>query len=1079
MQKLLETTRLLTLTGAGGCGKTRLALQTAAQVASEFGDGVYWCDLASLSDPSYVAQTVARVLGSAEQPDRSALEAVIESIGTQQMLLILDNCEHVLEACAALASATLAACPHVKILATSQQSFGLPQEYAWQVPPLALPNANGSLDALSQCDAIRLFIARAAEAFPGFALDEKNAPLVAAICQRLDGLPLAIELAAARVKVLSPAQIVERLDDSFQLLTRGRFDTLPRHQTLRATMDWSYQLLSEDEQVLLRSLSVFAGSFTLDMVEATCAEKDEGGKMRAEVGERHTFNQVLDVLSDLVDKSLVSIHSHDTEGAARFRLLETVRQYAREKLEVSGEAAAIRTRLLEWAVHFAEEMQPRLAGPKVGATLARLALEEDNLRAALQWVRMGRDVERGLRLAAALWDYWLNRGALTEGRRWLEELLAMEPAQGTVSPTVRAKALYAAARLAFRQSDPARANTLAEASLNAAREVNDPAALATPLNLLAILATERGELARAATMHEQALAIHRQMNDLNRAGSSLINLGIIERRRGELKRAASLYQEALTIKRQFGDTSLIALTLLNLGENAVWQGDYPRAAALLEESLMLYRELGNRTQIATALNNLSAAVRYQGDRARARALLEQALALHQEVGDKLRVNVVRINLGDLARDEGDWVRAQSIYADALAQLRQVVDPATSARAGDPWSVALALYSLGLVSSHLRDDTQALTLYTESLRLYHSVGFLVGIGMIEVLEALCEIYSSRGDWVRAARALHVAATRRAASGAPIPPPDRRRYEETMQFLRSALGAAAYAAMESDARTLTIEQVVAEVLGEPRALRGAAPVTVQPPALRVFALGATRVVVGKRVLHPADWKYTKSKELFFYFLANPPTTKAQIGLDLWPDASPDQLRNILHRVMHYMRKALGHPQWILFDEDTYTFDRHINFWCDLNEFEARLKEAQSLLKSGLPPAARPRAIERLEAAAQLWRGDFLEDMDAGEWAIFRRENLRQSFLQALLDLGQLYLAEARYADAVEAFQRALSLDNYLEVAHRELMRAYARQGDAARAVRHFNEWRHLMREELSAEPSAETLLLYDRLRRGDDV
>jgi len=275
-------------------------------------------------------------------------------------------------------------------------------------------------------------------------------------------------------------------------------------------------------------------------------------------------------------------------------------------------------------------------------------------------------------------------------------------------------------------------------------------------------------------------------------------------------------------------------------------------------------------------------------------------------------------------------------------------------------------------------------------------------------------------------------------------------------------------------------VAQLVERARANRAALAVPDLPGGTERGRHGVVRVVVGARALTPADWKYTKSKELFFYLLSNPPATKAQIGLDLWQDASPSQLRNIFHRALHYLRKALGHSEWIRFEDDAYTFDRRRAYWCDLHEFENELKTAQSLLKAGLPTTnLRPRAIESLEAAARLWRGDFLEDMDAGEWAIFRRENLRQSYLQGLLDLAQLYHADARYTDAIATLQRALSLDNYLEVAHRELMRAYARQGDAARAVRHFNELRRLMREELDAEPSAETLLLNERLKRGDDI
>jgi len=279
------------------------------------------------------------------------------------------------------------------------------------------------------------------------------------------------------------------------------------------------------------------------------------------------------------------------------------------------------------------------------------------------------------------------------------------------------------------------------------------------------------------------------------------------------------------------------------------------------------------------------------------------------------------------------------------------------------------------------------------------------------------------------------------------------------------------------------VVAEALGtsepepvlEPLAAVGPAP----EPDLRVYALGPTRVIVGARTLASTDWTYAKSRELCFYFLAQPPATKAQIGLDLWPDASEEQLRSQFHRALHHLRKALGHHEWIRFTSGTYTFNRAAPYWCDLHVFEAHLREAQALLRAGLPPVERARAVAYLEEATQLWRGDFLADLDAGEWAVFRREELRQAFLQALLDLGQLHFADARYAAAAACYRRLLVHDNYLELAHRELMRCYARQGELGQALRHYQALRQLLRDELGADPSAETTLLYERLRRGDDV
>ncbi|MCI0398607.1 MAG: tetratricopeptide repeat protein [Chloroflexi bacterium] len=1034
IQELLETSRLLTLTGPGGGGKTRLALQAAADLGGLFRDGVSWCDLASLADEAYVPQAVATAVHVAEEAGRSPADTLAEALRPRQALLVWDNCEHVLGACATLAHALLAACPEIKILVTSLQPLGLPLEKVWTVPPLAIE------------EAVTLFVDRAAEVLPSFTLDATNEAAVRTICRRLDGLPLAIELAAARVKMLAPAQIVGRLDDAFRLLTRGTVATLPRHQTLRATMEWSYHFLSEPEQRLFRRLSVFAGSFTLEMVEAICGEGLE------EPG-------VLDLLTDLADKSLVSILRQERETVARYRLLETVRQYAREKLEASGETAEIRTHLLEWCTTFVEQAEPKLAGPEAALWLARLEVEQDNLRAALQWVRTGRAVETGLRLAGSAWFFWLSHGHLTEGRNWLEELLALEAnlPDSPVSPSVRAKALYAAAVLAFRQGDQKRAATLAEASANLLRAPEDRARLGVSLNLLGILATEQGDLARATAIHEESLALYRSLGDSVRASSILVNLGIIARQQGEYRRAIALYEEALTLKRQLGDTIYVAPLLNNLGEVAFLQGEYPRAAALLDESLLLYRDLGSQNGVALVLNALGVLARHQQNPAQAKALLEESVALHQQTGQKVRVAIGRLNLGDLARDEGEWARAQTIYADSLARLQE---------AGEKWGCALAVYSLGLVSLHQQDDSQAAAQLRESLALYRTVGYT--LGMVEGLEALAGLLARQGEPERAARWLGTAEAGRQAMGTPIPLIDREQHEQLIARVQAALDREALAAAWAEGRATGLAEAVAEALGRPEA----AVAEPAGPVLQIFALGPARVVVGGRALAAPDWTYTKSKELLFYLLSHPPVTKGQIGVDLWPEASAGQLRNIFHRAIYYLRQALGYPGWVVFADNIYTFQPDVPFRYDVQLFDEELRRAKTT-------QARPEKIAALETAVALWRGDFLEDLDAGEWAIIRREELRRLFLKALADLGQLYFAEARYEKAAETYQQILAHDNYLELAHRELLRCYTRQGETGQALRHYQQLRQLLRDEMQAAPSPETTFLYERIQRGDDV
>jgi non-specific serine/threonine protein kinase len=1060
IRRLLASNRLLTLTGPGGCGKTRLALQVAHELAAGFDDDVGWCDLAALSDPADVPQVIAAALNIREYSDRSLLESLQDALQSRHTLIVLDNCEHVLTACASLAGVLLQACPHVTLVTTSLQPLGLPQETVWLVPPMSLPEAPAAIDAaalatLNESDAIRLFIDRACEVFSPFDLTASNAATIVAICHRLDGLPLPIELAAARVKMLTVEQIAARLDDAFRLLTRGGTGVLPRHQTLRATLDWTYQFLDDVEQALLRRLSIFAGSFTLEMAEAICRDAIE-------------LPSILDRLASLVDKSFVMLLPRDAQRAARYRLLEPIRQYARERLEVAHEAADLHVRHLTWCLALAEG--PAKSGPDQAAWLARLELDQDNLRAALMWARASGDAEQGLRLASGLWTYWLSRGRFTEGRRWLEELLAIDASlvDGRASAATRARALFHASALALRQGDFAHAGRLAEASLQLQRALDDKVGISSALNVLAIGATERGEYDRAMQLHEEALALRRTLGDLTGVSSSLINLGVIARRRGDYGRAVALYDEALSIKRQSGDKVNAALALSNLSEIAVFQGNYARAVALAEESLALYRQIDNRNGEAVALNNLAAALRQQGDLARAEMLVTQSIDLLTTLGETARAALGRTNLGDIARDRGELDQAWDIYQACLAIFRET---------GDQWSAALTLHALGSIASAQNDDPRAEVLYRESLDLYRAVRYR--LGMVEALEAMAEVRAQRGDAARAARWMAVCEAQRSSMSAPVLATDRPHYAEAVRRARAALGDSAWTFTRMQARDLTLEQAVTEALSEEAPATSA--VAAPKPDLQIYALGATRVIAGDRTLTSADWTYTKSKEMLFYLLIQPPVTKEQIGLDLWPDASEHQLRNIFHRAVHYLRQALGRPDWIVFAGGLYTFNRELPYWCDVPVFDDHVKQAHAIGRLEAMPSSthRARAIDHLTAAVQLWRGDFLEDLDAGEWAIFKREELRRNYIQALIDLGALHFAEAQYDRAAAVYRRLLALDTYLELAHRELMRCFVRQGEVGHALQHYQHLRDTLRRELQAEPSPETVMLYERLKRGEQV
>lgn len=1043
VRELLAVANLLTLTGLGGSGKTRLALQTATDLACDFSDNIYWCDFTSLSDPNYAPPAVANILGVAEQRERSATDVVIEFIHARRVLLVFDNCEHLRDACALLAAAILAECPNAKILATSLQPLGLPQEKIYPVPPLALPPADPDLDAWSQSDAMQLFIARASEANLDFALTAENAPTIAAICRRLDGLPLAIELAAARVKLLTVEQIAVRLDDAFQLLTRGKADALARHQTLRATMDWAFSFLSEPEQKLLRRLAVFAGTFTLEMVETIC--DDESANV-----------SVLDRLTDLVEKSFVIRLPHG-DTVARYHLLETIRQYAREKLNASGEAAELRTRALIWFADEAERIKPQLTTDQQAGWLDQLEAELDNFRAALRWACTSRNIEPGLRLANALGRLWMTRDHLTEGRAWLEELLRLDSIQAA-SAASRAEALFLSGRIGVRQWDAHHGARRGDEALKLFRALGDKAGIARTLNLVALVAQDEHRYADAIAHYEQALVLNRELNDSREIGVTLTNLGLAYEAQGDLARATQLWTQVVALQPRLSEPARVALG--NLADMAILRGDYAQARIYLDDCLAAARAVGNRNSMVGVWCSYGEVERNCDHLAQAEKYFSDALKLSQELGFIGKCGVAACGLGDVARMHGEKVQARAWYERGLAEYRR------------------AEYDLGM--AHATARLASLDGDTARMRdaLQHAYEARATLTFVNVLEQLASLVASQGKHRRAAHWLAFAALQREKRGAVVPPAERAQYDDTLRMLRTTLGDTRFAEIQAAASAATLDQIAAEALEQ----------TIAPPMpakkieleLRVYMLGSPSVCVGERTLVSSDWKYAKARELFFYLLANPPVTKAQIGLDLWPEASPEQLRNIFHRAMYYCRQAIAHPEWIQFVDGEYLFDRRANFWCDWHEFESLLDQAHVLGQTGIPsPATRAKTIDVLRHATELWRGDFLANLDAGEWVIFKREALRQQFLQALLDLGALYLADAQYANAVAAFQRALAFDNYLEVAHRELMRCFARQGEVAQALRHFDELRHLMRAEFNAEPSAETMLLYDRLRRSDDV
>jgi predicted ATPase len=581
---------------------------------------------------------------------------LLDYLRSKKILLVIDNCEHLIGACAQIVENLLRACPDLRVLATSRERLGIGGETAWRVPSLSLPDfgSRPPIESLRQYEAVRLFIDRATSAVPGFMVTDQNAPEVAQICHRLDGIPLAIELAAARVKALSVEQIVERLDDRLRLLTGGSRTALPRHQTLRATMDWSYELLNEAEKVLLRRLSAFAGGWTLPAAEVVCTD----GIHRSEV---------VDLLTHLVDKSLVVVEERGKE--VRYKLLEMVRQYGREKLIEAEEESILSRRHREWYLGLAERAEPELWGRDQVMWLDQLEAEHDNLRAALGWSLESGEIEVGLQLAGALWRFWFIRGYLSEGRRRLEKALSHS---SVASASVRAKALTGAGGLAWRQGDYRRAEALLEEGLTLFRELGYKRGIALSLRLLGHIALDQSDYERATVLGAESLALRRELGHKGDVARSLSFLGVVALRQCDYDLARALIEECLDLLRELGIKGNIAWSLKDLGLIARNQKDHSRAAVLLEESLDLFRGLGDKQGISQCLEVLGGVAVAQGQQERAAVLYKESLALCRELGDKWNIAQCLEGLARVAETEGQSERAAQLFSAAEA-LREALD----------------------------------------------------------------------------------------------------------------------------------------------------------------------------------------------------------------------------------------------------------------------------------------------------------------------------------------------------------------------------------------------------------------------
>jgi predicted ATPase/DNA-binding CsgD family transcriptional regulator/Tfp pilus assembly protein PilF len=694
VKRLLSTSRLLTLTGPGGSGKTRLALQAASQVVGEYPNGVYFVNLAPITNPRLVVFAIAQTLDVKEASGQPLLETLKAYPQSKEMLLLLDNFEQVLGAASTMVDLLVSA-PDLKVLVTSRESLHVQGEQLYSVPPLDLPDATQKvpIEELSHNEAVALFVERARSAKYDFELSKENAPTVAQICRRLDGLPLAIELAAARIRVLTPQAMLSRLESRLDLLTGGAHDLPTRHQTLRGTVDWSYNLLGDGEKQLFKRMSVFLGGGTLEDVEDVC-----NYDRKLQVG-------VLDGVQSLVNKSLMQ-RREGREGEPRFVMLETIHEYAGERLRESGEADAVHRAHALYFMRLAEEAKPHLLEATQQEWLDRLEWEHDNIRTALQWVRQRgasdsaqdaeqdgkQNIEVGLRIGAAIWRFWQVRGYLSEGREQLHQLLSLAERFDCCAQW-KASAMNGEGVLAQMLGDFATAQVLFQGALDAASDVGDDKSVADSLNGLGILAEEQYDVVTARGLYEQSLDIRRQIGDRWGMAASLHNLGSLAASEGDYAAARTLYEQSLTLHRETGNRASTSLNLTSLAHLAHSEGDYAAARALYEQSLAIEKEIGHKRGVGGTLNNLGKVALSEEDYTTARALFEQSLAIEREIGYKAGIAASLLSLASLAHSERDYATARALYRDSLESFR-----GTGRTRGIVWSLA-GLGEINVESGH--------------------------------------------------------------------------------------------------------------------------------------------------------------------------------------------------------------------------------------------------------------------------------------------------------------------------------------------------------------------------------------------
>jgi predicted ATPase/DNA-binding CsgD family transcriptional regulator len=863
VHRLLDESRVVTLTGAGGCGKTRLALQVAADSLDSYPDGVWWVDLAPLTDPALVAHGVMEALSVQEDPTRDTLDRVTGHLGDQQALVALDNCEHLLDAATQVAEALVSRCPNLTVLATSRETLNLSGEAAWRVPPLSLPGSDAavpSLPSLSRYDAMRLFIDRAKKARPNFSVTDDTAPAVVQICHRLDGIPLAIELAAARVRVLSPDRIAAELDDRFRLLTGGARTVVPRQQTLEASVRWSHDLLSDDERMLFRRLSVFAGGFTLDSAEAVCG------------GDGMDALAILDVLTHLVDKSLIVVDDLDAE--IRYRLLETIRQYGGERLLEAGETEAARARHVEFFTAFVERMEAEVEQRPQAGALDILETEHDNIRAALEWATSTPNAEAALRMSAALALFWHHHAHYREALASYDHALALD----SQPSSRRAKAAWGNAYVSQYAGDFGRAFAAASEAEVIAREVGDSSVTARGLNVRGLLEAYM-DIATGTVTLQESIDLARQAGDewcLADSLQLLASAWLFQERHDESR---SLLDEAAALADRMGNRYFIAWHGALIAVGCLHRGQLDEADRWAQLGLTASTEVGEPSSYANAMAYRTLVLLAQGRLDEARGLVERSAGYLRRSHGLFVDESLESSHGVVAMFEGDLAAARSYLTAAVESARASgaafvtgvmlgleaggalldgdVAAARSAaeeagaigeHLGNPWLVAGGKAILARAAKTEGDHDQAEDLAHSALRVQAEHRFVLDV--VDTVETLAGLAAVRESFAEAARLFGAAEALRDETGYRRHPGWRATCNAEVALARTALGDEAFEASFAEGRSLSMDDAVAyasRARGErKRPSAGWESLTpTEVDVVRLAAQGLTNPEIGERL------------------------------------------------------------------------------------------------------------------------------------------------------------------------------------------------------------------------------------------